>query len=326
MAGARSLPPGRLVTPCTIAAVDVGTNTVLLLLARVATDGSLTPILQEQRFPRLGKGIDASRHLASDSMRRVIDVLKEYQKLLAPHRPDRVVVCGTSAVRDAANRDDLIAQVRRETGFTLEVLTGNDEARWTYRGALSGIRDTRRTTVVDVGGGSTEIITGDGATIERTFSLQIGSVRLRERYLTHDPPTPPELEAAIAAVKTTLLLAAGARLSGSILVGVAGTATSLALLAQGAAKFDARALAGYRMPYAVVDHLFRTLSAMPSLMIRALSSAMEGRADVMAAGALILREVMAYYGFDEVVVSERGVRYGLVLREASILSSGTPLV
>ncbi len=303
-------------TPMKIAAIDVGTNTVLLLLARIGSDGSLTPILQEQRFPRLGQGIDASRRLAPDAVRRAIDVLKEYQSLLAPHRPERTVVCGTSAVRDAANREELIARVRLETGLTLEVLSGNEEALWTYRGALSGMPEIGRTTVIDIGGGSTEIITGGRTNPEQTFSLQIGSVRLKERFLKHDPPTPAELEAAIAAVEDTLSLPGSARLSGSTLVGVAGTATSLAHLALGLRDFNPHAVSGYRMPYPVAEQLFRKLSSMPSTIIRGLSSAMEGRADVIAAGALILREVMAHLGFDEMVVSERGVRYGLVLREA----------
>lgn len=316
MAGNLGPAHNRMRTPVKIAAIDVGTNTVLLLLARVEPDRSLTPILHLQRFPRLGQGIDAGRRLAPDAIRRVIDVLKEYRTLLAPYNPDRIAVCGTSAVRDATNRDDLITQIRLETGLTLEVLSGHDEALWTYRGALSGISDIGRATVVDIGGGSTEIITGDRTNPERTFSLQIGSVRLKERFLRHDPPTPAELESAIAAVEDALPLPHDTTFAGSILVGVAGTATSLAHLAQGLRDFNPRAINGYRMPYTVVEHLFRTLSSMPSAMILALSSVMEGRADVITAGALILREVLAHLGFDEVLVSERGVRYGLVLREA----------
>ncbi len=316
MAGTCSPPPERIMTPKKIAAIDVGTNTVLLLLARVGPGGSLAPILQEQRVPRLGRGTDASRRLAPDAIRRVIDVLKEYQALLEPYHPERTVVCGTSAVRDAANRNDLVARVRLETGLTLEVLGGNEEALLTYRGALSGIPDAGRTAVVDIGGGSTEIITGDRAMPERTFSLQIGSVRLKERFLKHDPPTPAELASAIATVKDALSLAGAPRPSDGTLVGVAGTATSLAHLARGLREFNPDAIINYRMPYTAVEHLVRTLSSMTSPAIRGLSSVLEGRADVITAGALILREVMAHLGFDEVVVSERGVRYGLVLREA----------
>jgi exopolyphosphatase/guanosine-5'-triphosphate,3'-diphosphate pyrophosphatase len=300
-----------------IATIDIGTNTVLLLLAKLGPDGALVPLLHEQRFPRLGRGVDANGRLAPDAMTRVITVLEEFRALLTPHRPDRVILCGTSAVRDAHNQDEFIDRVGRETGLTLEVLSGEDEACWMYRGALSGIHDIQRATVVDIGGGSTEIVTGNRKAIDRTISLQIGSVRLTERFLRHDPPTDPELEAAITEIENGLALAGDFSFAGSTLVGVAGTATSLALLAQGATAFET--VSGYRMLYLVVDHLFRTLRSMPSGMIRNLSAAMEGRADVITAGALILREVMAHFGFDEIVVSERGLRYGLVLREAENL-------
>jgi exopolyphosphatase/guanosine-5'-triphosphate,3'-diphosphate pyrophosphatase len=299
-----------------IAAIDVGTNTVLLLLAEIGPDGVPFPILHEQRIPRLGKGVDADGRLTPDAMTRVITVLGEYCALLAPHRPEKVVLCGTSAVRDALNRAEFIARVDRETGLRMEILSGEEEAYWTYRGAVSGIREIQRATVVDIGGGSTEIATGSRGSIDRAISLQMGTVRLTERFLRHDPPTHPELEAAITDVENALAFAGDFPFAGSTLIGVAGTATSLALLAQGFAAFDLRAVSGFRMPYHVVDHLFRTLRSMPSGLIRTLSTVMEGRADVITAGALILREVMAHFGFDEIVVSERGVRYGLLLREA----------
>jgi exopolyphosphatase/guanosine-5'-triphosphate,3'-diphosphate pyrophosphatase len=295
-----------------IAAIDVGTNTILLLLATIGPGGTLLPLLREERFPRLGKGVDADGQLAPDAMARALGVFDEYLGLLAPHRPDRVVLCGTSAVRDAQNRALFAERVARETGLALEILSGSDEAYWTYRGALSDVPTTGKATVVDIGGGSTEITTGTGNAVERIFSLQIGSVRLTERLLRHDPPTDPELEAAITEVEDAL--EATGSFAGSTLIGVAGTATSLAMLARGNPATDFAA--PYRMPYHVVEHLFRSLRSMPSGRIRTLSAAMEGRADIITAGALILREVMAHLGFDEVVVTERGLREGLVLREA----------
>ena len=298
-----------------IAAIDVGTNTVLLLLAETGPEGALRPILHEQRFPRLGKGVDSGGHLAAEAMGRALEVLEEYRRLLAPHRPDRVVLCGTSAVRDARNHAEFVDRVARETGFSLEILSGDDEAYWTHRGALSNVPLTGRATVVDIGGGSTEITIGTAGAAESAISLQIGSVRLTERCLHHDPPTDTELEGAITEVEDALATARGFSFAGSTLVGVAGTATSLARLARGDAAFDPEAHP-YRMPSAVVKHLFRSLRSMPSATIRTLSAAMEGRADIITAGALILREVMAHLGFNEVVVTERGLRHGLVLREA----------
>lgn len=300
----------------TVAVIDIGTNTVLLLVARVRPHGDIVPLLYEQRVPRLGRGVDQKHRLDPDSIERVIDVLKEYRQLILLHAPERTVVCGTSAVRDASNRDELARRIMAETGFTLEVLSGDEEARWTYRGAISGVPGINRATVIDIGGGSTEIITGDSAHIEERISLEIGSVRLTERILRHDPPTPPELEAAIALVEDALSHASRFRFAGSTLIGVAGTATALAVLAQGLRVFEVASVTGYALSRESVENLFRNLRDLPSAKIRMLSEVMEGRSDVITAGALIVREFMAHFKFQSLLVSERGVRYGIALREA----------
>jgi exopolyphosphatase/guanosine-5'-triphosphate,3'-diphosphate pyrophosphatase len=169
--------------------------------------------------------------------------------------------------------------------------------------------------VVDIGGGSTEITIGDRTTVKSKISLNIGSVRLTERCLRHDPPTHPELESAIAVVEDELARPEGFDVAGSTLVGVAGTATSLAILDQGLKEFALHAVSNYPLKLENVRSLFRQVRGMPSAEILKLSPVMEGRADVITAGALILREIMAHYKFREMIVSERGVRYGLAIRE-----------
>ncbi len=299
----------------TIASIDIGTNTVLLLVAKIDSSGVIDPLVYEQRVPRLGKGVDASKNLSAESMQRVVMVLQEYKTLLARYSPDAIVVCGTSAVRDATNREEFANLIYSSTGFVLEVMSGGDEAYWTYRGAISGINGITKATVVDIGGGSTEITVGDETNILNSVSLDVGSVRLTERFFHHDPPTHPELESAITFVEDELVKAGKFDFRGSTLVGVAGTATSLAILDQGLREFSITAVTNYSLELEAVYRLFRTLRAMPSTEIRQLSSIMEGRNDVMAAGSLILREVMAHFKFNKMVVSERGVRYGLALRE-----------
>ena len=303
----------------TVAVIDIGTNTVLLLVARITGEGDIQPLVYEQRVPRLGRGVDSSGMLDRGAMERVIAVLNEYRTLLAPHAPEATAVCGTSAVRDAANRDEFARRVREETGFELEILSGEDEALWTYRGGVSGVPGTRRYTVVDIGGGSTEIIAGDPVHIGERISLNIGSVRLTERCLRHDPPTPAELEAAIELTEDEIARASRFPFAGSTLVGVAGTATSLAVLAQGLKSFTVASVTGYRLTRDAVESLFRSLREMSSAEIRSLSAVMEGRSDVIVAGTLIAREIMAHFKFDSMIVSERGVRYGIALREAGRL-------
>ena len=299
----------------TVAVIDIGTNTVLLLVVRVTAGGGMAPMLYEQRIPRLGQGVDTRRNLAPDAMERAIGVLEEYKTLMAPTKPDVTVVCGTSALRDAVNREEFAARVRERTGFQIEVLSGEEEALWTYRGALSGLTGIARATVVDIGGGSTEVTVGDGPAILHRISLDIGSVRISERFFRHDPPTHPELEAAIELIEDALARAGDFPFAGSTLVGVAGTATTLAALAQGLKRFDVAAVTNYRLSSDVVENLFHLLRDMSSARIRELSDVMEGRSDVITAGALILREIMAHFKFSEMIVSERGVRYGLAMRE-----------
>lgn len=299
----------------TIATIDIGTNTVLLLIAEVKTNGAFNTLAYEQRIPRLGKGVDASKNLHHDSMQRVLDVLLEYKSIINRLNVEKTVVCGTSAVRDAHNREEFRRAVQSQTGFELEVLSGSDEAFWTFRGAISGIPGITKATVIDIGGGSTEITIGSAKEILHSVSLDVGSVRLAERFFKHDPPTHPELESAITFVEDELVKAARFDFTNSSLVGVAGTATSLALFAQGRRDFSIAAVANYRLNVETVYQLFRTLRAMPAREILELSPLMKGREDVIAAGALILREIMAHFKFKEMIVSERGVRYGLALRE-----------
>jgi exopolyphosphatase/guanosine-5'-triphosphate,3'-diphosphate pyrophosphatase len=298
-----------------IAVIDIGTNTVLLLVAGFTADGRIIPLVYEQRVPRLGKGVDESKNLPRDAMERTIAVIEEYQQRMAGFDLTSVVVCGTSAIRDAQNKNLFAELVYQRTGLSLEVLTGKDEALWSYRGAISGLPNFDRATVVDIGGGSTEIVVGTTRGILSKASLDIGSVRLTERFFRHDPPTHPELESATTFVEDELARPKGFAFDNSVLVGVAGTATSLAILDQGLHNFSIDAVTDYRLRLDNVYALFRTLRELPSVKIGELSTALQGRNDIITAGALILREIMAHYKFSEMIVSERGLRYGIAIRE-----------
>ena len=299
----------------TVAIIDIGTNTVLLLVAQIDEKGTITPLLYEQRAPRLGRGVEAEKNLKQDSMLRVIDVLLEYKHMIAAFAPDAVVVAATSAVRDANNRSEFSQLVRRTVGFEIEVLSGNDEAYWTYSGAIRGIPDVHRATVVDIGGGSTEIITGNAHDVSQRASLDVGSVRMTERFFKHDPPLQTEIEEATIWLRRELKKPEGFSFAGSALVGVAGTATALAILDQELHEFTVDAIINYRLNLRNVRALVEKLKTMTSSQILNLSTVMHGRNDVITAGGLILLEIMTQFGFDETIVSERGVRYGLALRE-----------
>jgi len=298
-----------------VAAIDVGTNTVLLLIARMDTDGTLNPVKEVYRAPRLGAGVDARNILHPDAVARVIAVLNEYRAIAISHGADRIIVGATSAVRDAANRDDFINVVRHRTGLNLEVLSGEEEALWSYHGAISDLPSADHLLVVDIGGGSTEMIWGNAKTITQRASCNIGAVRLTERCFRHDPPSEAEVDLAGGAIDAALGTIAPTAIPAGQLLAVAGTPTTLATLALGLKEFSQKAVAGYVMERATIEKLWSQLHRLPAAEIRKFSDVLEGRADVITAGTLILLKVMDRFGFDAVRVSDRGLRYGLVLRD-----------
>ncbi len=298
-----------------IAVIDIGTNTILLLLADISDEGQVRPLLHEQRIPRLGRGVDATRRLRKESIDSGIRVLKEYLNLLLPYHPVSTLLCGTSVLRDASNRADFTGLVQKELGLVVEILTGEEEALLTYRGALSGLSGVRRAIVLDIGGGSTEISAGDASHVLRNWSLDVGSVRLTERFFMHDPPTTNEVEEATLWVRGELRRITGMEGLGNTLIGVAGTATTLALLDQGLEGFALEAVSNYRLSREAVEGLFTRLKGLSHEELFSLTPAMRGRADIIVGGTLVLKEVMDATESRELIVSERGVRYGIALRE-----------
>jgi exopolyphosphatase/guanosine-5'-triphosphate,3'-diphosphate pyrophosphatase len=299
----------------TIATIDIGTNTVLLLVATVDTRGSLRTLAYEQRIPRLGRGVDARRILQPEAISRVVHVLREYTDIIKRYAVDHVLVCGTSAVRDALNRLELVDAIHRETGYHLEVLSGDDEAVWTYRGAISGLGHAGSAVVLDIGGGSTELIVGDGRTIGQRTSIDVGSVRLTERFFKSDPPAPSEIQEASAMIDTSLKDSNLHLPDGAQWVGVAGTVTTLVLVAQGKTSFAVEGVTNTILSHSDVHAMFGRFAALRASDIRKISAVLEGRADVILAGTLVLRKIMERYQIPMITVSERGLRYGLAIRE-----------
>ena len=301
-----------------IAAIDIGTNTVLLLVADIGSGGDLRPVAHQQRFPRLGQGVDRSGHIPPEAFERLVAVINEYTAIARTLSVERIVACATSAVRDAANREELLARLGARTGIIPEVLSGEDEALLTFRGAVSGLPGLEGpAAVIDVGGGSTEITyrPADGGKALHRVSVQVGSLRLTERFFMHDPPEISEVRNAREFINAEGSKFGRDELKGIPLVGVAGTATTLACLDQGLKEFEVGKVRGYILSRERIGEWGRKLSGLTAREIRALSSATEGRADILAAGALILHGFMHHLGSEAMTVSERGLRYGMALRE-----------
>lgn len=305
------------------ASIDIGSNTVLLLVAEVQ-EGKLHILQEEQRAPRLGKGVDESKNLHPDSVERVLKVLKEYRTLLDQKYQEvsKIIVTATSAVRDAGNRQEFINLVERETGFQISVLSGLQEAEYTYKGAISTLEGENQSAVIDIGGGSTEIAVGRNNTLLDSYSFDMGSVRFTERYLLHDPPSHNEIQNCRESVQNMLQerpfnfdhVKKGEDL---VLVGVAGTATSLAFMDLQLQTFNPEAINGYEISRNSLKNRIEQLSSMKIDQIRKkYPVVMEGRADIIVGGLLILEGFMTYYSFQKLKVSTGGIRHGSIIAAA----------
>jgi exopolyphosphatase / guanosine-5'-triphosphate,3'-diphosphate pyrophosphatase len=301
------------------AAVDVGTNSVRLLL--VDADGRR--ITREMTVTRLGAGVDRRGHLDDAALARTLETIGAYHQVWESHGVDgRVRIAATSAVRDAADRDRFFGGVRERTGVDAEVLSGEEEARLSFLGAVGAVDVEPPPAVIDVGGGSTELIVGTGTDVDSvagSVSLQLGCVRLTERHLRRDPPIAAELRAARRAVAERLdeadevLARQGTALGAAgSLIGVAGTATTLAALHLGLPTYDEDRIHGTRIPAAALHELTAQLAATSTAARAALGPVQAGREDVLHGGAIVLDEVVRRYGFAELVVSESDILDGLV--------------
>jgi exopolyphosphatase / guanosine-5'-triphosphate,3'-diphosphate pyrophosphatase len=299
------------------AAIDVGTNTVLLLVAE-RRDGVLAPLVERAEITRLGRGVDRTGRLDPEAIRATVEVLARFAAEARALGAGAIACVATSAARDAANGAEFFERARAEAKLVPEVITGEEEARLVWASAWRdfGARG-RRLAVVDVGGGSTEVCVGDGPAPRARRSVQIGAVRLTERAQPPDPPDAPAL-ARLRALAAEALAAAGVPLGADpegdrgTLVGVAGTVTTLAAVEKRLPVYDAAVVHGAELSYAALARLYERLGALTVAERAALPGMEPKRADVIVAGCAVLLEAMRALGFAAVTVSDRGVRWGLL--------------
>lgn len=306
--------------PAIAAAIDIGTNSVLLLIAEAGASGP-KPLLERATITRLGEGVDRTRRLAPEAVARNLECLRGYAADLCAYGSPPLDVVGTSALRDAQGAEAFLDEAERTLGRRPRVIAGDEEAELTFRGALSGLELQGRLLVFDVGGGSTELISGEVSQVRPPLlasrvSLNIGSVRLFERYVASDPPDRAELAAAEAEIARQLASAAplGSLAAGEpiTLVGVAGTVTTLKALELGLSRYDGAQVHGAVLTLSTVEDLCTKLAALPFAERQTLPGLSPKRADVIVTGALIVRELLRRTGASELVVSDRGVRFGLL--------------
>jgi exopolyphosphatase/guanosine-5'-triphosphate,3'-diphosphate pyrophosphatase len=306
-----------------VAAFDCGTNTIKVLVADLdPVTGKETDLVRESRIVRLGQGVDRTGRLDPEAIQRTFDAIDEYAALMAPHDPERIRFCATSASRDASNAEEFVAGVRARLGVEPEVISGHAEAQLAYDGATRGVGHVDTPVlVIDIGGGSTELILGEPASGETgaagriiaAHSLDIGSVRMHERLMPGDPPSRAEIDAATAAIDVALdtlgehgVDPASAR----SVIGVAGTITTVGAAVLDLAAYDRDAIHGAVLERDAVHAVCERLLAMTVEQRRALPFMHPGRADVIGAGALILDCVLRRTSRPEMLVSEADILDG----------------
>lgn len=299
-----------------VAAVDCGTNSIRLLVADLdAAAGTLTDLDRRMEVVRLGEGVDRTGRLAPEALRRTFAACDRYASVVRETGAERVRFVATSASRDVENRDEFVAGVRDRLGVEPEVVTGDEEAALSFAGAtreLAGTDLARPFLVVDIGGGSTELVLG-GTSVEAARSVDIGCVRMTERHLHDDPPTPAQVAAARADVEAGVALAAETvplQRAGT-LVGLAGSVTTVAAMALDLPAYDREAIHHSRIAADDVHRVAQRLLAMTHDERAALPFMHPGRVDVIGAGALVLSVVVTRAGVDSVVVSEHDILDGI---------------
>ncbi|MBA5867176.1 MAG: exopolyphosphatase [Nitrospira sp. CR1.3] len=308
-----------------LAGIDIGTLTCRLLIADIPPAGRLRELRSERRILRLGEGVDQTKRLHPGAVERVVHCLKEWREVIDSYRVDACAAVATSAVRDAANRDEFLEWVRREAGLDVEIISGDEEARRTLLGIRSGLpAGVAELLALDIGGGSTEFILDRPGRQPIVRSIDIGVVRLCERLLCHDPPTMDEVCRAREWVRreTEVTIAGMPRSAGVTFVGAAGTITSLAAIAQKLPCYEPARIHNYTLRLETVKDLEQDLLSRTKAGRLGLPGLEKGREEVIAAGAVIIRTVMETLRASECLVSDLGLREGILLNLAACLHAG----
>jgi exopolyphosphatase/guanosine-5'-triphosphate,3'-diphosphate pyrophosphatase len=295
-----------------VAVIDIGSNSTRLLVADVE-DGRVEPVERRSTVTRLGRGVDLSGQLAAEAIEAACAAVDPYVATLQELGAEKVDAIATSAVRDAANGSAFVAELRERFALSARVLDGEEEARLTYLGASSETSPAVPTLVVDIGGGSTELIVGEGREIEWHVSLQAGVVRHTERHLVHDPPTPIELDALATDLRGLIEAASLDAPRAEAAIAVAGTPTSLAAIELELDPYDPKRVHGHVLELRSIQRMLSRLAAAPLARRTTIRGLHADRAPTIVAGVVTLVETMRAFGLEEITVSEHDILYGAAI-------------
>ena len=299
-----------------VAVIDIGSNSTRLMVADVGRDESIHELVRETRVTRLGRGVDLSGKLSDDGIESVCAAIADYMGTVHPLAPEHTVAIATSAVRDAANGEAFLAELRERFPLSPRVIDGETEARLTFTGATAARPDADRCIlVVDIGGGSTELVAGCDREVDFWASMQAGVVRQTERHISKDPPDPAELEELAGEIRSHVIeeISAASPPRPDVGVAVAGTPTSLAAIELGLEVYDADQVHGHRLTMRSIQRLLARLSSIPTSERFQVVGLKPERAPTIVAGVVILIQVMRAFGLTEIEVSERDILHGAAL-------------
>jgi exopolyphosphatase/guanosine-5'-triphosphate,3'-diphosphate pyrophosphatase len=306
-----------------VAVIDVGSNSTRLLIADV-DGGGLSEVERQSRVTRLGRGVDLTGQLSAEAIEAACGAIADYVALCREREVERIEAIATSAVRDASNGEAFAAELRERFALAARVLDGEEEARLTYTGATSDDPPADPTLVVDIGGGSTELVVGTGREIAFHASMQAGVVRHTERHITSDPPTATELEALAGDVRALIEAAVDENpaAAAEAAIAVAGTPTSLASIELGLEPYDPRRVHGRTLSLTSIQRQLSQLASAPLAERVEIRGLHPDRAPSIVAGVVILAETMRAFHLESVVVSEHDILYGVAIETVSALECG----
>ena len=297
-----------------IASIDIGTNTVLLLIADVnVQQKKIMTILNEQRIPRIGKGLRPGKEISKEKILSLLQVLNEYQQIIKKHNCEKVLVTATNALRIASNSKQITNLIKGEFGFETNIVSGEEEAQISFLGA-AGRNGNKKSLMIDIGGGSTEITFGKGNEILFNKSFNVGVVSGTENILVDDPPAEFQINEFKSHIEKTFIeLTNNFNFEPDEIVAIAGTPTTLACIQQKLTEYDEEKIEGSTLKKEDIKSLVDELSTMNSFYIKdKYKSIVSGREDVLFAGTIILYKLMDILKIDSVKVSTKGIRYGAI--------------
>ena len=295
-----------------VAVIDVGSNSTRLLVADVV-DGRVTPVVRRSTVTRLGRGVDLSGQLAAEAIEATCAAVDPYVATLQELGAEKMDAIATSAVRDARNGGAFVAELRERFALSARVLDGDEEARLTYMGATSEHSPEVPTLVIDIGGGSTELIVGEGREAQWHVSLQSGVGRHTERHLVHDPPTPVELEALATDLRGLIETARAGAPKAEAGIAVAGTPTSLAAIEMELVPYDPEKIHGHVLELPSIQRMLSRLAATPLARRKEIPGLHADRAPTIVAGVVTLVEAMRAFELERITVSEHDILYGTAI-------------